>query len=172
MEKFMLEAYLCSLWENMKYIYGVCNEKQWEKATVLVNTHLWRNLLTFSNLFFCFVLLVSTEVTGHRGYVFLLTLRAQANRAIKPSCCSSRKHLLTNCHFIHQSMGKVLSRSYKPLSCKSAWSPNFIQSRFFLSGPWWWSCVKKQHLLGNAVVLMMRARLSGCGVSRFFKMLV
>ena len=131
----MLEAYLCSLWENMKYIYGVCNEKQWEKATVLVNTHLGRNLLTFPNLSFCFVLLVSTEVTSHRGYLFLLILHAQANRAIKPPCCSSRKHLLTNCHFIHQRVGKVLSGGYKPIRCKSAWSPNFIQSRIFLSGP-------------------------------------
>lgn len=28
----MLEAYLCSQWENLKYIYEVCNEKQWEEA--------------------------------------------------------------------------------------------------------------------------------------------
>lgn len=73
-------------------------------------------------------------------YVFHVTLCAEVNRAIKPLCCSSRKHSLTKIvTLLIQGWGELFRVS---LGAESAWSLLCDQSRSFLFASRQWPCMR------------------------------
>lgn len=105
-----------------------CNEKPWEKATALVNTHLKKGWLTFQDLF-CFAVLVSPEAPGCGGYLWPFVPGLRELSVLSTVAAESIYSL--NCHLVHQRLGTVSSTGYRTLGCRSAQSPNFVSSRVF-----------------------------------------
>lgn len=108
-----------------------CSGKQWEKTTDVINTHLRRAGWNSQILPFvlCLWSLLKHQVT--MGMCSSWPYVPRLIRLSNLSAVAAESIYLLNCHLVHWRVGKVLSRGYRIIRCKSAWSLTFASSRIF-----------------------------------------